>query len=77
MNENLFYRSDNATLARLGVPAHSLSTDKIDVDPYYHTVDDEVATLDMGHMTNTIKAIARAAKSIISGQDTPSRIAPE
>ena len=77
VKENLFYRSDNATLARLGVPAHSLSTDKIDVDPYYHTVDDEVATLDMGHMTNTIKAIARAAKSIISGQDTPSRIAPE
>ena len=77
VNENLFYRSDNATLARLGVPAHSLSTDKIDVDPYYHTVGDEVATLDMGHMTNTIKAIARAAKSIISGQDTPSRIAPE
>jgi hypothetical protein len=77
VKENLFYRSDNATLARLGVPAHSLSTDKIDVDPYYHTVNDEVETLDLGHMTNIIKAIALSAKSIIAGQDTPSRVAPE
>ncbi|MHC4933181.1 MAG: M20/M25/M40 family metallo-hydrolase, partial [Planctomycetota bacterium] len=29
---NLFYRSDNATLAALGVPAHSISTTPIDVD---------------------------------------------
>jgi hypothetical protein len=77
IKENLFYRSDNATLARLGVPAHSLSTDKIDVDPYYHTVDDEVQTLDISHMTNIIKAIARSATSIIAGQDTPSRIVTE
>jgi hypothetical protein len=77
LKENLFYRSDNATLARLGVPAHSFSTDKIDVDPYYHTVNDEVETLDTAHMTNIIKAIAQGAKSIIAGQDTPSRIAPE
>jgi Zn-dependent M28 family amino/carboxypeptidase len=77
IKENLFYRSDNATLARLGVPAHSFSTDKIDVDPYYHTVDDEVETLDIAHMTNSIKAIAQGAASIIAGQDTPSRIVPE
>jgi Zn-dependent M28 family amino/carboxypeptidase len=29
-DQNLFYRSDNATLARLGVPAHTISTSKID-----------------------------------------------
>jgi Zn-dependent M28 family amino/carboxypeptidase len=28
--ENLFYRSDNATLAKLGVPAHTISTAKMD-----------------------------------------------
>ena len=39
-NQNLFYRSDNATLARLGVPAHSISTTPIDVDPDYHRVTD-------------------------------------
>jgi hypothetical protein len=77
VKEDLFYRSDNATLARLGVPAHSISTDKIDVDPYYHTVNDEVETLDVEHMTNIIKAIGLGATSIIAGQDTPSRIAPE
>jgi Peptidase family M28. len=35
--QNLFYRSDNATLARLGVPAHTISTDQIDTDKLYHT----------------------------------------
>jgi hypothetical protein len=75
--EDLFYRSDNAALARLGVPAHSLSTDKIHVDALYHSVNDEVESLDINHMTNIIKAIARGASSIIAGRATPSRITPE
>ena len=75
--QNLFYRSDNATLARLGVPAHSISTTPIDVDPDYHQVSDELETIDLEHLNNTIKAIARAAKGIISGADTPTRIDPE
>ena len=44
-SENLFYRSDNATLARLGVPAHTISTSKMDSEKFYHTVDDEIGTL--------------------------------
>ncbi len=72
--QNLFYRSDNATLARLGVPAHTISTDEIDIDKYYHTVDDEVETLDMKNITVTIQAIALSAKSIVNGTDTPKRI---
>jgi hypothetical protein len=36
--QNPFFRSDNAVFARLGVPAHSLSTTPIDVDPDYHRV---------------------------------------
>lgn len=72
--QNLFYRSDNATLARLGVPAHTISTDQIDVDPYYHTVNDEVETLDMGNITTTIRAIALSSRTIVSGEDTPKRI---
>lgn len=72
--QNLFYRSDNATLARLGVPAHSISTTPIDVDLDYHAVSDEFETIDISHMTNTIKAIANAATGIISGKDTPSRV---
>lgn len=74
--QNLFYRSDNATLARLGVPAHSISTTPIDVDKDYHQVSDEVDTLDLDHLTNTIKAIAAGAGLIISGKSTPTRVDP-
>ena len=73
----LFYRSDNATLARLGVPAHSISTTPIDVDENYHQVSDEVETLDFAHLTNTVRAIARGAETIVSGRATPTRVAPE
>jgi hypothetical protein len=72
--QNLFYRSDNATLARKGVPAHSISTDEIDIDQLYHSVDDEFETLDIPSMTNVIRAIALSAKTLISGKDTPSRV---
>lgn len=73
-DQNLFYRSDNATLARLGVPAHSISTTPIDVDKDYHQVTDEYETLNMSHLTNTIKAIAKAAEGMISGELTPTRV---
>ena len=72
--ENLFLRSDNATLARLGVPAHSISTTPIDVDPDYHQVTDELATLDLDHVTATIRGIAAGAWPIVAGAATPTRI---
>lgn len=72
--EQLFYRSDNAMLAKLGVPAHTISTSKMDVEPNYHKLSDEIGTLDLDNMTEVIKAIALSAQSIISGQDTPSRV---
>lgn len=73
-DQNLFYRSDNATLAALGVPAHTISTDQIDIDKLYHTVKDEYSSLDVENILSTIKAIAKSAVSIISGADTPTRI---
>ena len=81
--QNLFYRSDNATLARLGVPAHTISTSRMEpapgavnpeVDKYYHTLDDEIETLNMESMAEIIKGIAISAKTIISGKDTPTRV---
>jgi hypothetical protein len=72
--ENLFYRSDNATLAALGVPAHTISTSKMDSEPNYHKLSDEVATLNLANMTEVIKAIALSSKTIISGVDTPTRV---
>jgi len=72
--EQLFYRSDNARLAALGVPAHTISTSKMDIEPNYHKLSDEVSTLDMDNMTEIIKSIAISSQTIISGKDTPSRV---
>jgi Zn-dependent M28 family amino/carboxypeptidase len=72
--QKLFYRSDNATLARLGVPAHTISTSKMNNEPNYHKASDEIGTLDLYNMTAIIKAIAISAGTIISGKDTPSRV---
>lgn len=75
--ENLFYRSDNATLARLGVPAHTISTSKMDNEPNYHKASDEISTLNMDNMSEIIKAIAISSTSIIEGKDTPTRVNTE
>ncbi len=72
--QNLFYRSDNATLARLGVAAHTISTSKMDSEPNYHKASDHIETLDLDNMNEIIKAIAISAKSIVSGKDTPTRV---
>lgn len=73
-DQQLFYRSDNATLARLGVPAHTISTSKMDSEPNYHKVTDHVETLDIENMTRIIEGIALSARSIVNGTDTPSRV---
>lgn len=72
--QNLFYRSDNATLARLGVPAHTISTSKMDNEPNYHKASDEIGTLDMENMAMIIKSIALSSRGIVSGKETPSRV---
>ena len=76
--QNLFYRSDNATLAALGVPAHTISTSKMEEapndEPNYHKQSDEIGTLDMNNMAEIIKAVAISSKTIVSGKDTPSRV---
>lgn len=76
-DQNLFYRSDNATLAELGVPAHTISTSKMDSEKFYHTQEDEIETLNMENMAAIIRAIALSSKTIISGKDTPTRVAKE
>lgn len=73
-DQQLFYRSDNATLARLGVPAHTISTSKMDNEPNYHKASDEIGTLNMDNMAAIIKSIAVSSSSIISGKDTPTRV---
>jgi Peptidase family M28 len=72
--QNLFLRSDNASLAKQGVPAHSISTSKMDSEKNYHQQSDEVKTLNFQNMTAIIGAIGISAGSIISGRDTPTRV---
>jgi Zn-dependent M28 family amino/carboxypeptidase len=72
--QHLFYRSDNASLARQGVAAHTISTSKMDSEKYYHTVGDKIGTLDLENMTGIIKSIGISSATIVSGKDTPSRV---
>ncbi len=75
-DQQLFYRSDNAIFAALGVPAHTVGSGQIDKDNYYHTVDDEVETLDWAHLEGMIRAIALGAQPLVNGTETPTRIPP-
>ena len=73
----LFLRSDNATLASQGVPAHTISTAKMEQEVHYHKPSDEVSTLDMANMVEIIRSIALSSRSIVEGKDTPRRVKPE
>ena len=72
--QGLFYRSDNATLARLGVPAHSFSSTQLDKDEHYHKVSDDINSLDLSSMHKVIESLATATQSLIDGSVTPTRI---
>jgi hypothetical protein len=74
---NLFFRSDNASFSRKGVPAHSFSTDPIDSDTLYHTVKDEIGSIDIGHLDDIIRGIALGIGGIVDGRRTPARIKPD
>ncbi len=74
IKEQLFYRSDNASLAKQGVAAHTISTSKMDSEPNYHKKSDEVGTLDLKNMTEVIRAIAISSAGIVAGKETPSRV---
>jgi Zn-dependent M28 family amino/carboxypeptidase len=76
-DQQLFYRSDNATLARLGVPAHTISTAKMDNEPHYHKPSDHVETLDLENMAMIIRSIALSSTSIVAGKETPGRVKKE
>ncbi|WP_053043083.1 M20/M25/M40 family metallo-hydrolase [Thalassomonas actiniarum] len=74
--QGLFYRSDNATLARLGVPAHSFSSTQLDKDQHYHQVSDDLASLDLDSMFKVIQTLATGTRGLVDGTVTPSRIDP-
>ena len=72
--QNLFFRSDNAPLARLGIPAHTFSTTAVGKDSHYHKVTDEYKMLDVQNIKEIIDMISIGILSIIKGEDTPTRV---
>lgn len=63
--QNFFERSDNIAFARLGIPAHTLSSFNLHRD--YHTPDDEIERVDIAHMTQVIDAATRAVRLLADG----------
>ena len=73
----LFYRSDNASMAKQGIPAHTISTSQIDNDKHYHAVSDEIETLNIKNIVSIIDLIAQSSQSLIRGEQTPKRISKQ
>jgi hypothetical protein len=63
--QNFFLRSDNIAFARLGIPAHTLSSFGLHED--YHRPADEVERVDFAHMTAVIRAAAEMVRQLADG----------
>jgi Peptidase family M28 len=64
-SQRFFERSDNIAFARMGIPAHTLSSFNLHAD--YHTVRDEAQYADPAHMARVIEAAARAMLLLANG----------
>jgi hypothetical protein len=64
-SQNFFLRSDNIAYARMGIPAHTLSTFDLHAD--YHHADDEVRLADFNHMAGVISAAVTAVRLLGDG----------
>ncbi len=69
MADGLFTSSDNASLARAGVVAHSISAGTPHLD--YHRPSDEVATLDLEHMTAVISGLREVVLEFAQREGRP------
>ena len=64
--QNYYERSDNIAVARIGIPAHTLSS--YGGHPQYHTPDDEAELADPDHMAAVADVAARAVAVLASGE---------
>lgn len=67
--ENFFQRSDNYTLARQGVIAHTVSSFGLHKD--YHQASDEVKTIDFSHMTRSINSMVAPIQWLVNSNFKP------
>ncbi len=67
--QNFFQRSDNYTLARQGIIAHTVSSFGLHTD--YHKVSDEIKTIDFQHMTRSINSMIEPVQWLINSSFVP------
>jgi hypothetical protein len=64
-SQGFFERSDNIAFAKMGIPAHTISSFNLHTD--YHQVTDEVGAVDFEHMAAVIDAAAKAVGLLANG----------
>jgi hypothetical protein len=67
--QNFFQRSDNFTLARQGVVAHTVSSFGLHTD--YHRASDELKTIDFGHLTRSINSMVKPIEWLANSDFKP------
>ena len=68
-DQNFFQRSDNYTLARQGVIAHTVSSFGLHKD--YHQASDEIETIDFNHMTRSINSMVKPVEWLVNSNFKP------
>lgn len=63
--QRFFFRSDNIAFARLGIPAHTISSFNLHAD--YHRPSDEAELMDYDHMARVTEATAEAVRILANG----------
>ena len=71
--ENFFQRSDNYTLARRGIVAHTVSSFGLHTD--YHRASDELKTIDFVHMTRSINSMVKPVQWLLNSTFSPAWVA--
>jgi hypothetical protein len=68
-DQNFFQRSDNYTLARQGIIAHTVSSFGLHTD--YHHASDEIKTIDFAHMTKSINSMVKPIQWLVNSNFVP------
>jgi Zn-dependent M28 family amino/carboxypeptidase len=64
-DQQFFNRSDNIAFARMGLPAHTLSSFNLHTD--YHQLTDDITTIDFAHMAGVINVGVKAVDLLANG----------
>ena len=70
---DLFERSDNYSLAKKGIPAHTIMASD-DREPCYHHPCDELKRMNIPNMVALAKGIIFMMEGLLDGSETPTRI---